>query len=93
MSAQGTASVNFGSGALEASVAVTGQAGFTAGTNLVEAWMLANEAVGSQNDDSVWVEQMQCFATYAVTGTGFTIIVKPALGRAVGTYNVGWVWN
>ncbi len=55
--------------------------------------MLANEAVGSQNDDSAWVEQMQCFATYAVTGTGFTIIVKPALGRAVGTYNVGWVWN
>ncbi len=55
--------------------------------------MLANEAVGSQNDDSAWVEQMQCFATHAVTGVGFTIIVKPALGLAVGTYNVGWVWN
>lgn len=93
MSAQGTATVNFGAGALEASVAVTGQTGFTAGTNLLEAWALANETVGSSSDDSAWVEQMLVFATYQITGTGFTILMKPAIGKAVGSYNVGWVWN
>lgn len=78
---------------MEASVTITGQSGFNASSNLVEAWMLANETVGSKYDDSAWVEQMQCFATYQITGTGFTIIVKPALRTAVGSYNVGWVWN
>lgn len=93
MSQQGTATVNFGSGAMEALIAITGQAGFTAGTNLVEAWALCNETVGSDNDDSAWVEQMSVHATYPLTGTGFTIIMKPALRRAYGSYNVAWCWN
>ena len=71
MSQQGTATVNFGSGAMEASVAVTGQSGFTAGTNLVEAWMSCNETIGASADDSAWVERMTCFATYAVVRDGF----------------------
>lgn len=91
MATTGTAVVNFGSGALEASVAVTGQSGLTS-TNLVEAWPLCNETVGSTNDDSAWVEQMQVTATQIVPGTGFTIIMKPAIRIAYGSYNVGWVW-
>ena len=92
MSTQGTAVVNFGSGALEASVAVTGQSGITT-SNLVEAWALANETVGSQPNDAAWVELLRVYAIRIVGGTGFTIIVKPQLGSAFGSYNVGWVWN
>lgn len=92
MSTQGTAVVNFGSGALEATVAVTGQAGITT-SNLVEAWALCNDVVGSVNDDSAWVEQMQVTVTRIVNGVGFTIIAKPAVRKAFGSYNIGWVYN
>lgn len=91
MSNTGTAVVNFGSGALEASVAVTGQTALTT-SNLVEAWALCNDQVGSVNDDSAWVEQMQVTATRIVPGIGFTIIAKPAILNGCGSYNVGWVW-
>ena len=74
-------------------MAVVGQAGFTAGTNLVEAWALANETVGAFNDDSAWVEQVKVYAINQITGTGFTILMKAAQGLAMGSYNVGWVWN
>lgn len=92
MATQGSTTVNFGSGALEATAVITGQSGLTS-TNLVEAWARANETVGSFNDDSAWVEQMTVYATNIIPGTGFTIVVKPALRTAVGVYNVGWVWN
>ena len=92
MASQGTAIVAFGSGALDATVTVTGQTGLTTG-NLVEAWALVNENVGTQPDSSAWVEQMTVYATLIVPGTGFTIVMKPALGKAIGNYNVGWVWN
>ena len=40
MATQGTAIVDFGpTGKTDASIAIIGQAGFTAGTNLVEAWI------------------------------------------------------
>jgi hypothetical protein len=87
MATQGSTTVNFGSGALDAQVAVTGQAGITTG-NLVEAWTSWNGT-----DDSPWVEQMQCTAGNIVAGTGFTIVVKPAMGRAYGSYTINWVWN
>jgi hypothetical protein len=92
MAQQGSVTVNFGAGALEATAAVVGQTGLT-GANLVEAWPLVNETVGSTNDDSGWVEQMQAYVTQIVGGTGFTIVVKPLLGKAFGSYNIGWVWN
>jgi hypothetical protein len=93
MAVQGTAVVNFGSGALEASVAITGQTAFTAGTNLFEAWAACNETVGSYPDDSSWVEFMQVYAIYPITGTGFTITMKPGYGKGYGSYNVNWIWN
>jgi len=92
MSTQGIAVVNFGSGTLEATITVTGQSGLST-SNLVEAWATCNETVGSATDDSAWVEQIQVFATYLIGGTGFTIIAKPMMGKAFGSYNVSWVWN
>ena len=92
MATQGTAVVNFGSGALEASVVITGQTGITT-SNLVEAWMLCNDTVGSQPDDSAWVERMNAYAIRIVNGVGFTILCKPDYGKAFGSYNVGYVWN
>jgi hypothetical protein len=93
MSTQGTATVNFGTGALEATVVITGQTAYNATTNLVEAWALANETLGSAQDDSCWVEMMQTYVINRITGSGFTILLKPAMGKAIGSYNVGWVYN
>lgn len=92
MATQGTAVVAFGSGALDARVAVTGQAGITT-ANLVEAWIAGTDLLGSSPNDSDWVEQFTVVATQIVNGVGFTIVVKPAMGNAFGNYNVNWVWN
>jgi len=92
MATQGTAIVDFGTGATEASIAVTGQAGFVSGINLVEAWVSglasANNPAGSARE-----EQFSIIIDPEVTATGFTINVKPALGRAYGQYIINWVWN
>lgn len=93
MATQGITTVNFGSGALEATVTVTGQAGYTVGTNAAEGWPLATETIGGVADDSAWVEQLSVMVKNHITGTGFTLVVKPAVGMAYGTYNIGWVWN
>ena len=91
MGMQGSTTVSFGSGALDATATVTGMTGLGSG-NLVEAWPLL---VGG--DDSPWVEQIKCYAGNIVPDTGsggsFTIYVKPAQGNAIGTYSIGWVWN
>ena len=92
MATQGTAVVDFSTGKMEATVAVTGQGAITT-ANLVEAWPILTETVGSQVRDDAWVEQMQVFAYKIVAGTGFTILAKPAIRKAYGTYNIGWVWN
>lgn len=87
MSTQGTITANFGAGALDIAITVTGQSGITT-ANLVEAWpaVLAN-------DDSPWVDQIQCWAGNIINGTGFTIYVKPNNGNAIGSYTINWVWN
>ena len=85
MAAQGTTTVNFGAGALEATASVTGQTGITT-ANLAEAWLQYT------TDDSVWVEQMQIWAGPITNGVGFPIVVKPMTGKAYGTYTVNWVW-
>lgn len=92
MATQGTATVDFGTGATEASVAVTGQAAFTSGVNLVEAWVsglaTANNPAGSARE-----EGLRVIVDPEVTGTGFTINVHTAIGKAYGQYKVNWVWN
>ena len=94
MSTQGTAVVDFGAnGATDASIAVTGQGGFTAGTNLAEAWI--NPVASANNTaDNHWVEEFHTpLCSDQITGVGFTIRVRPRLGLLFGKYNLAWVWN
>lgn len=93
MSTQGITTVNFGTGAFEATVVITGQAGYTVGTNAAEGWALCTEVVGAVADDSSWVEGLEVKAKNHINGTGFTLAVKPKTGMAYGVYNIGWVWN
>ena len=90
MGMQGTTTVDFGAGAMEATVTVTGQAGLTA-TSLVEAWPAWN------GDDTPWVEQIRVIAGNITPDTGsggsFQILVKPDMGKAIGVHNICWVWN
>lgn len=90
MSTQGTTTVNFGTGATDASVAVS-SAGITA-LQLVEAWIFpANTA--SNTVDNHWVEDLKVVAGNVVAGVGFTVYAKCNTGRAHGIYNIGWVYN
>jgi hypothetical protein len=92
MSTQGTATVDFGSsGALDASVAVTGQAAILT-SNLVEAW-LSMAASANNTGDNAFAENLEVRAGNIVAGTGFTIYVKCTFGKAFGQYNINWVWN
>ena len=73
MGAQGTAIVDFGAfpGKMDASVAVTGQAGIVAGS-LVEAW-IRPVATADHTVDEHMAETLKVFAADIVAGTGFTI--------------------
>ena len=90
MATQGTATVDFGTGKPDASVAVTGQAGITT-ANLVEAW-LSGTATANNLDDAGFAERLQVYAGDIVNATGFTIYALCPVGRAFGQYNVNWVW-
>lgn len=93
MSAQGTATLNFGAfpGSVDASVAVTGQPGILSGS-LVEAWVLP----ASTADHSVaehYIDPPLVLAAEIVAGTGFTI---RGFSRNnvphYGAWNIAWVW-
>lgn len=92
MATQSTATVNFGSKQTSASVAVTGQATFNSGTNLVEAWLNPIDTA-TNFEDNYWFDDLQVVVTNRVTATGFTIVVNCKTGVAHGSYSVGWVWN
>ena len=93
MATQGNATVDFGaSGKTDASVAITGQAGFTAGTNQVEAWIDGRASSNNTADNHVFEDWEPVIVGNQITATGFTIYVRPASGRAFGIFNVSWVW-
>lgn len=93
MSTQGTATIDFGTGASDAFISVTGQAAFDAALNNVEAW-IDPKATSNNTEDNHWVEEFyQPQITNKVTGTGFKIRLRVARGEAYGQYNLGWVWN
>ncbi len=110
MGAQGTATLNFGSfpGSQEASVAVIGQTGITAGS-LVDAWVLPADGT-DHSADEMRVDPIRVTVGNIVAGTGFTIYGYPGDVQVFGTktaygglpdqqadtygaYNVAWVWN
>lgn len=75
MAATGTATLDFGAfpGKLDASVAVTGQAGIASGS-LVEAWIRpVATATHSADEHIMATTMMQVIAGNIVAGTGFTI--------------------
>ena len=94
MATQGTVTIDFGTnGKTDASVKVTGQAGFTAATNLAEAW-ISPMATSNNTEDNHWVESLDSPRIInQITGVGFTIVMKCNIGKAFGQYNLNWVWN
>ena len=94
MATQGNTTVDFGSaGAVDAKAVVIGQAGFTTGTNQVEAWIDGRASANNTADNHAYEDWEPVIVSSQITGTGFTIIVRVGSGRAFGIYNVSWVWN
>jgi hypothetical protein len=91
MSTQGSATLDFGTGKTDTSVAVTGQASITT-SNLVEAW-LSGVATSNNLTDAGFAENLQIRAGDIVNATGFTIYAFCRTGSAFGQYTVNWVWN
>ena len=88
MSAQGTTTVNFSTGATDAIVAVA-----TGGTwTLAEAWIWPIPTSNNTSDNHV-AENLICYAKDAVANTSFNIFVKCTQGIASGVYSVAWVVN
>jgi len=96
MSAQGTATIDFGSTpTAEASVAVTGQAAILS-SSLCEAWIMAD--VSTADNDSAAHEALAFMASppvclSRVAGTGFTIALRLMAGYATGQFKVQWAWS
>ena len=91
MATQGTATIDFGTGKLDTSVAVTGQGAITT-ANLVEAW-LSGTSTSNNLTDASFTDDIEVFAGDVVNGTGFTIYGFCHRGVAFGQYVVNWVWN
>lgn len=88
---QGTSVVDFGTGKIDTSVAVTGQAAILSGS-LPEAWPNLT-ATANNLVDSLLAEDIQFFAGDIIPSTGFTIYAFCRQGRAFGQYNVNWRWS
>ena len=73
MPGTGTTTVDFGAfpGGSDASAAITGQAGISAGS-LVEAWIIPSASTDHTADEHL-VETLKVMAGNIVAGTGFTI--------------------
>jgi hypothetical protein len=93
-SAQGTATIDFGSapGSNEASIAVTGQATISA-TSKAEAYFMGDDTTADKTASDH--RYAGCFIALAcgtpVAATGFTIYGR-SLERMQGTFKVRWIW-
>lgn len=88
--AQGTALLDFGTGATDTSLAVSAPS-ITAG-QLVEAWVFP-AATTNNTADNHWVEDLVVLAGAPTAGVGFVIYARCDEGMAYGVYNVAWVYN
>jgi hypothetical protein len=88
--AQGTTTVDFGTGSSDASVFVSAPA--ITGTQLIEAWTFPANTTNNTADNH-WVEDMTIIAGNLVAGSGFTIYAKCNTLIAHGIYNIAWVYN
>lgn len=94
MGAQGSATLDFGAfpGTSDTTIAVTGQTGILAGSD-VEAWILPATTADHSVDEHRY-EDLVVMADTIVAGTGFTIFgrVGDLAGFLYGKWNIGWVW-
>lgn len=88
--AQGTTTVDFGTGKTDVSVAVSAPA--ITGTQLVEAWIFPS-TTASNTVDNHWVEDLHIVAGNVSAGVGFTVYASCKTGLAHGIYNIGYVFN
>lgn len=90
----GAATIDFGAfpGTYEASVAVTGQTGISA-TSDVDAFVMADDTTATHTaEDHKWLPQFAVFTCGTpVAATGFTIYAR-SRERLIGTYALRWVW-
>lgn len=93
MATQGHTTVDFGAwpGSAQARATITGQ-GSIAGTNDVEAWIRCEDSADHSAEEH-GIEDFIVQAQSIAAGTGFSIVVRPLVGRCYGVYNVSWVWN
>ncbi len=91
-SASGTAVIDFGTGANEASVNVTGQTGIQA-TSKAEAFIMADDTTGDHTaSDHRYASLLLAFTCGTPSaGTGFTIHGRCA-DKMAGTFTLRWVW-
>src|SRR6266404_2606069 len=87
---QGSATIDFGTGALDAKIAVTGQGTIASGSR-VQAW-LSGLATTNNLADAGFAEDIAIFAGDIIAGTGFTVYAFCRSGRAFGQYVVNWSW-
>lgn len=99
MGAQGTSSLDFGAypGANEATLDVTGQAGFVA-ASAVEAWVQP-KATADHSADEHRIEEVDVAGVYQADGTIRLYGRHTGSGsrdgngqKLYGVFNVGWVW-
>jgi hypothetical protein len=92
----GTATLDFGAfpGASETSIAITGQTGILAGSQ-VRAY-ITPAATADHSADEHRLEALEVFAGNIVAGTGFTIYLQYYKDEgdtfAYGTWNITWEW-
>lgn len=88
----GTATIDFGAGANEASVAVTGQTTISA-TSKVDVFIMADDTTGDHTaSDHRYLAALAGFTCGTPTAaTGFTIYAT-SMHVLVGTFAVRWVW-
>lgn len=93
MGAQGHTTVDFGAfpGKTQARGSVTGQASILAASD-AEAWVRCEDSADHSAEEH-GLEDMTVQAISIVAATGFTVVVRPKVGRCYGLYNISWVWN
>lgn len=92
MGAQGTTTIDFGSGTGKqtASIAVTGQGTILSGSQC-EAWIMYTSSA-SHNETEHLMVPMNLRCGTVIAGTGFTIYAASEWSLT-GTFTLQWVWN
>jgi hypothetical protein len=88
----GTATIDFGSGNNEASVAVTGQATISA-TSKAEAFVMADDTSSNHtaSDHRYFGSLANLSCGTPTAATGFTIYAR-SIHKLTGTWTIRWVW-